>query len=106
MGWVDIAKGWCIILVVMMHSATGGFNQAAEAKPEAVRKYFAWGQGFMSGAMIRAQSGIDEELDLSSNALTIAEQMLFISRHCGLHVERHFADAIQALYRALGGKGM
>ncbi len=84
----------------------GGFNQAVDRNPENVREYFAWAQGYMSGVMIRAPSGVDDELDLSSNAMPVVDQILFLRRYCALHLERDYADAVGALYRALGGKGM
>ena len=82
------------------------FNQAVDAAPQSMREYFAWAQGYMSGVMMRSPAGVDDALDLSSNALPIVEQMRFVRRYCALHVDGEYADAIQALYHALGGRGM
>lgn len=82
------------------------FNQALDADPEAIREYFVWGQGYMSGVLIRSPAGVDDTLDLSSNAMPVVEQMRLVRRYCVLHVDADYADAIQMLYRALGGKAM
>ena len=83
-----------------------GFTRAIDARPEAVREYFAWAQGYMSGALLRTEVGVDDGLDLSSRAMPIQTQIVFLQRYCGLHADRDFADAVHELYRNLGGKGM
>ena len=84
----------------------GQFGQAVDSDPDAIREYFAWAQGYMSGVMIRSPAGVDDALDISSNSMPIIEQMNFIRIYCMSHRDREYADAIQALYHVLGGRGM
>ncbi|MER2264621.1 hypothetical protein [Methylobacterium oxalidis] len=82
-------------------SSCKGFNREIEEAPALQRDYFAWAQGFMSGALIRAPQGVDEGLDLTPPTFPLAEQVDFLRSYCAKNPEQDYMDAARALYRRL-----
>lgn len=86
-------------------SSCARFNQDIPAAPTIERDYFAWAQGFMSGALIRAPRGVDEGLDLAPESFSLQMQADFLRAFCLENPGRDYVDAVHALYRRLRGAG-
>ncbi|MGE7157014.1 hypothetical protein ACQKJ1_25135 [Methylorubrum rhodesianum] len=84
-------------------STCARFNQEIGENPKLQRDYFAWTQGFMSGALIRAPQGVDEGLDLTPPTFPLEEQVDFLRAFCAKNQEQDFMDAARALYHRLRG---
>lgn len=69
--------------------------------PLAERGYFAWAQGYMSGILLRAPPGKDEDLDLTPRTFPASRQAEFLRTYCSTHTSEDFADAVNELYRTL-----
>lgn len=79
------------------------FNQEIGENPVLQRDYFAWAQGFMSGALIRAPQGVDEGLDLTPQSFPLQEQVDFLRAFCAKNQDQDYMDAVRALYHRLRG---
>lgn len=79
------------------------FNQEIKENFVLQRDYFAWAQGFMSGALIRAPQGVDEGLDLTPPSFPLQEQVDFLKDFCAKNQDQDFMDAARALYHRLRG---
>ena len=79
------------------------FGADAAAQPAMERDYFAWAQGFMSGALIRAPDGVDEGLDLAPPSMPLAAQADFLRTFCAANPATDYSDAVRALYHRLRG---
>lgn len=77
------------------------FLQEIDGKPQAEREYFAWAQGYMSGLLIRAPAGKDEDLDLMPPAFPLLKQAEFLRRFCSQNTDADFSDGVNTLYRTL-----
>lgn len=82
-------------------STCQSFNQEIRETPSLQRDYFAWAQGFMSGALIRAPEGVDAGLDLTPPSFPLEEQADFLRTFCAKNQNQDFMDATRALYRHL-----
>ena len=82
-------------------SSCAKFNEESQGNPALEREYFAWAQGFMSGALMRAPQGVDEDLDLLQGDLTAADQMRFLADFCLRNAGEDYMDAARTLYRQL-----
>jgi hypothetical protein len=82
------------------------FNEEIAATQTAELYYFAWAQGFMSGALIRAPAGLDEGLDLTPHSFPLQGQVDFLRVFCSKNPEQDYMDAVRALYRRLRGPGI
>ncbi|WP_236960094.1 hypothetical protein [Methylobacterium durans] len=82
-------------------STCADFNQEIQGNPALEREFFAWAQGFMSGALMRAPQGVDEDIDLLPDALPAAEQMKFVQEMCLRNTGQDYMDAVRALYHQL-----
>lgn len=65
------------------------------------KTYFAWSQGFMNGALVRAPVGVDNNLDLIPDRFPIAAQMSFLKDWCRINTSSDFSDASFALFKEL-----
>jgi len=84
-------------------STCAHFNQEIGENPALQRDYFAWAQGFMSGALIRAPQGVDEGLDLTPPSFPLQEQVDFLRAFCAKNQDQDYMDAARTLYRRLRG---
>lgn len=84
-------------------STCADFHREIAGSPGVERDYFAWAQGFMSGALIRAPKGVDEGVDLSPRSFALSEQAGFLRRFCRDYPDQDFMDAVRALYHRLRG---
>ena len=82
-------------------SSCARFLQEIEGNPGAERDYFAWAQGYMSGLLIRAPAGKDEDLDLTPPAFPLLKQAAFLRTFCATNRDADFSDAVNTLYRTL-----
>lgn len=69
--------------------------------PSADNEYIAWAQGFMSGALVRAPSGVDTGLDLLPQDFGTLRQKEYIKDFCLQNPQSDFSDAVISLYRTL-----
>lgn len=77
------------------------FNQDYARDPYTERGYFAWAQGLMSGVLLRAPQGVDEDLDLTPPGMPVLDQMAFIRRFCTANPDSDYTDATLSLYKEL-----
>ncbi len=69
--------------------------------PISEREYFSWAQGYMSGILMRAPPGKDENLDLTPREFPIKHQLEFLRSFCTAHQQDDYADAAASLYQRL-----
>lgn len=90
------------VKIVGTGSATCAYYlQQLKAHPAIEPVYFAWAQGYMSGILVRAPAGVDEDLDLTPPNFPIPAQAEFLRIWCSREPAKDFADAVQELYRTL-----
>lgn len=77
------------------------YMQEIEAQPRIERDYIAWAQGYMSGLLVRAPPGKDEDLDLAPPPFPLAKQADFLRTFCSTHAGADFSDAVNTLYQTL-----
>jgi len=65
------------------------------------REYFSWAQGYMSGILMRAPPGKDENLDLTPPGFPVKDQLGFFREFCAEHQQDDFAYAAVQLYQRL-----
>ena len=82
------------------------FNKEISSNQAAELYFFAWAQGFMSGALIRAPAGIDEDLDLTPPSVPLQAQVHFLRTFCAKNPGQDYMDAVRALYHRLRGPGI
>jgi hypothetical protein len=69
--------------------------------PISEREYFSWAQGYMSGILMRAPPGKDENLDLTPREFPVQNQLEFFRSFCAAHQQDDYADAAASLYQRL-----
>lgn len=79
------------------------FNEEIARRPSAERDYLAWAQGFMSGALLRAPKGVDEDLNLLRPSFPLEKQAAFLRTYCVANPHLSYSDAVHALYKHLKG---
>lgn len=72
-----------------------------EWNENAEKTYFAWAQGFMNGALVRAPTGVDDNLNLIPDSFLVPEQMYFLKNWCRSSRDSDFSDASFALFKEL-----
>ncbi|MGA0594289.1 hypothetical protein [Enterovirga sp. CN4-39] len=77
------------------------FLQQASADPRAGREYMAWAQGYLSGLLVRAPEGKDENLDLAPASFPLRKQAEFLRIYCETNRGADFGDAVENLYKTL-----
>lgn len=77
------------------------FLQQAAADPRTGREYMAWAQGYLSGLLIRAPEGKDENLDLAPTSFPLRKQAEFLRVYCEANRAADFSEAVENLYRIL-----
>lgn len=65
------------------------------------KQYFAWAQGFMNGALVRAPAGVDDGLDLLPQKFAVLSQMIYLKNWCLANQNSDFSDASFALFKEL-----
>lgn len=65
------------------------------------REYISWAQGYLSGLLIRAPAGVDENLDLTPPSFPLLRQAEYLRTFCATQPKLEFPDAVQELYRTL-----
>lgn len=99
------AHGQTAKIVGLGASTCARFNQETSGNLALQRDYFAWAQGFMSGALIRAPEGVDEDLDLTPPSMPLQTQAGFLRAFCEKNPEQDYMEAVRALYHRLRGPG-
>ncbi|NNM74245.1 hypothetical protein [Enterovirga aerilata] len=77
------------------------FLLQASSDPRAGREYMAWAQGYLSGLLIRAPEGKDENLDLAPRSFPVRKQAEFLRVYCEGNRAADFSDAVETLYKTL-----
>lgn len=75
------------------------FNEDVAHSPNAERDYVAWAQGLMSGILLRAPSGRDEDLDLLPPSCPLQKQADFLRGFFGQNPDRNYMEGLLDLYR-------
>lgn len=57
------------------------------------REYFSWAQGYMSGMLMRAPSGKDEDLDLTPKEFPVKVQVEVFRNYCMAHPQESYSNA-------------
>jgi hypothetical protein len=79
------------------------FIEEIGRKPATELTYLAWAQGFLSGALLRAPKGVDEDLDLLPPSFPIEKQAQFLRTFCTGNPTQDYMDGVHALYQRLKG---
>jgi hypothetical protein len=79
----------------------GTFLSDIARNPIFEREYFSWAQGYMSGILMRAPPGKDENLDLTPPEFPVKAQIDFFRQFCTEHQQDDFSDAAAYLYQRL-----
>lgn len=82
------------------------FNEEVSSNQGSELYFFAWAQGFMSGALIRTPAGVDEDLDLTPPSVPLQAQVHFLRSFCAKNPGQDYMDAVRALYHRLRGPGI
>ena len=98
---VNLAFGQSAKIVGIGSASCEQFILEVSKTPTSERDYFHWAQGFMSGALIRAPTGVDEGIDLIPKEFPLERQINLINNFCKNNVDKDYMDAAHALYRRL-----
>jgi hypothetical protein len=98
------ARAQTVNIVGIGAATCARFNEEIARKPPAERDYFAWAQGFMSGALMRAPQGVDEDLDLLPPSFPLQQQADFLRAFCSENPNLSYMDAVHTLYQRLKGR--
>ena len=98
---VGLAQAQTVKIVGIGATACTRFMQEIEGDTRAEREYFAWAQGYMSGLLIRAPAGKDEDLDLEPPSFPLLKQAAFLRAFCSSNTNASFSDGVNNLYRTL-----
>lgn len=82
-------------------SSCARFLSEIDGNPRAEREYFSWAQGYMTGLLIRAPAGRDENLDLAPPSFPLLKQAEFLRTFCARSQGADFSDGVNSLYRTL-----
>ena len=67
--------GLATVKIVGLGATTcADFTREVTSDPDTERTYFAWAQGFMSGALARAPAGVDQGIDLTPPGFPLRRQ--------------------------------
>lgn len=101
----DPAWAQYVKIVGIGSSTCAVFNAEIAATPMIECDYLAWAQGYMSRALVRAPSGVDEGLNLTPVSFPLSKQADFLREFCGANETRDYSDGVRELYRRLRGSG-
>ena len=95
------ASAQSVKIVGIGASPCAKFLLEASADPRYGREYMAWAQGYLSGLLIRAPQGKDENLDLAPSSFPLRRQAGYLRTYCETHRSADFSDAVEELYKEL-----
>lgn len=99
--FIDQAEAQSVKIVGIGASSCGFFLRVTSGNPEVEKNFFAWAQGYMSGLLLRAPAGKDEDLDLAPDAYPLLKQAEFLRNFCTRNPGADFSDGVNDLYRTL-----
>lgn len=99
--FVGQAEAQSVKIVGIGASSCQFFLQEINGKPEVEKNFFAWAQGYMSGLLLRAPPGKDEDLDLEPGVYPLLKQAEFLRGFCTRNPDADFSDGVNDLYRTL-----
>lgn len=99
--FVGQAEAQSVKIVGIGASSCQYFLRETNGKPEIEKNFFAWAQGYMSGLLLRAPPGKDEDLDLAPDAYPLLKQAEFLRSYCTRNLDADFSDGVNDLYRTL-----
>lgn len=100
-GGLSQVQAQSVKIVGIGASSCARFLQEIEGNARAEREYFAWAQGYMTGLLIRAPAGRDEDLDLAPPSFPLLKQAEFLRTFCMRDQSADFSDGVNSLYRTL-----
>ncbi|WP_346364419.1 hypothetical protein [Bosea sp. (in: a-proteobacteria)] len=77
------------------------FARETNGQPDVEKNFFAWAQGYMSGLLLRAPPGVDDDLDLDPAVFPLLKQIEFLRNFCLRNPDADFSDGVYELYRTL-----
>ena len=95
------AKAQSVKIVGIGASSCQFFLRETSGRPEVEKNFFAWAQGYMSGLLLRAPPGKDEDLDLEPAVYPLLKQARFLRDFCTRNPDADFSDGVNDLYRTL-----
>ncbi|MCR4524429.1 MULTISPECIES: hypothetical protein [Bosea] len=95
------AEAQSVKIVGIGASSCQYFLRETDGKPEVEKNFFAWAQGYMSGLLLRAPPGKDEDLDLAPDLYPLLKQAEFLRNFCTRNPDVDFSDGVNNLYRML-----
>ncbi|WP_089172896.1 hypothetical protein [Bosea sp. AS-1] len=99
--FVGQAEAQSVKIVGIGASTCQFFLREINGKPEVEKNFFAWAQGYMSGLLLRAPPGKDEDLDLEPTNYPLLKQAEFLRNFCTRNPDADFPDGVNDLYRTL-----
>jgi len=99
--FMDQAEAQSVKIVGIGASSCQYFLRETNGKPEVEKNFFAWAQGYMSGLLLRAPPGKDEDLDLAPDVYPLLKQAEFLRSFCTRNPDADFSDGVNDLYRTL-----
>ena len=98
---VGRAEAQSVKIVGIGASSCQYFLREVSGRPEVEKNFFAWAQGYMSGLLLRAPPGKDEDLDLEPDVYPLLKQAEFLRNFCTVNPDADFSDGANELYRML-----
>lgn len=95
------AEAQSVKIVGIGASSCQYFLRETSGKPDVEKNFFAWAQGYMSGLLLRAPPGKDEDLDLAPDVYPLLKQAEFLRSFCTRNPDSDFSDGVNDLYRTL-----
>lgn len=99
--FMDQTEAQSVKIVGIGASSCQYFLRETNGKPEVEKNFFAWAQGYMSGLLLRAPPGTDEDLDLAPGVDPLLKQAEFLRSFCARNPDADFSDGVNDLYRTL-----
>ena len=81
------------------HCHLRNFSKRYPLESSSERECFSWAQGYMSGILMRAPAGEDENLNLISSTFPVRLQLQFFRDYCATRPQETYAAAAEELYR-------
>lgn len=97
--WRGQAQAQSVKIVGISAATCQDFLAEVKGRADVEKNFFGWAQG-MSGLLIRAPAGKDEDLDLTPPAFPLLKQAEFLRPFCSKNRGADFSDGNE-LYRTL-----
>lgn len=95
------ANAQTVDIVGLGASSCQRFLSDIAINPHIEGQYLAWAQGYLSGLLIRAPKGVDENLKLLPVDFPIQRQAVLLKKFCRTNSDKDYVDGVQLLYKTL-----